>query len=298
MSDGDSSPFEDLGAGKSPSTPGASPPPDPEHLKGLTLHLVPKLAAWKTSEKGRFVDDLEALGEYIEVWQGLREGTLEAELYSDLCIHSATATANLENRVPCWAVATSNGRASGCKVRATKGFFCGRHCGVNTLQDHLDPTEDPHRCCSSACFTCGETFSQGEPPLRCCICARAVHGRCLAKKLQGSEVNISVLDSRQVACEACYFFREADLCVYQAARVPGLLGALPETVAERAKLAVSTMFYFPLHLSLCAPFMKEALISQRKSLGYTQQGQTPHTGIIKLREYLPSTQPTEDKRSM
>ena len=45
MSDGDSSPFEDLG-GKAPSTPGSSPPPDPEHLKGLVLHLLPKLAAW------------------------------------------------------------------------------------------------------------------------------------------------------------------------------------------------------------------------------------------------------------
>ena len=64
MSDGDSSPFEDLG-GKSPSTPGAaSPPPDPEHLKGLALQLLPKLAAWKPGEGGRFVDDIEALGAY------------------------------------------------------------------------------------------------------------------------------------------------------------------------------------------------------------------------------------------
>ena len=165
MSDGDSSPFEDLG-GKAPSTPGSSPPPDPEHLKGLVLHLLPKLAAWRPSVEGRFVDDIEALGAYIEVWRSLREGALEAELFSDLCVHSASATANLGNRVPCWAVASSNGRTSGCKVRATKGFFCGRHCGINGLQDHLDPSEDPYRDCSPACFTCGGSFKPDEPPLR------------------------------------------------------------------------------------------------------------------------------------
>ena len=212
---------------------------------------------------------------------------MESELFSDFCFNSAAATANLGSRVPCWAVASSNGRTSGCKVRATKGFFCGRHCGVNGLQDHLNSAEDPYRDCSSACFTCGENFSADDAALRCCICVRSVHCRCLAEKLKGRGIDISTLNSQQVACEACYLFREADLCVFQSARLPELV-EVPETVAERAKVAVASMVYFPLHLALCAPLMKEALISQRRSLGYTYQGQTPQTGVIKLKEYLPA----------
>ena len=72
MSDGDISPFEHLG-GTSPSTPGTSHPPDHEHLKGLALQLLPKLTSWDQGKEGRLVDNIEALGAYIEVWLGLRD---------------------------------------------------------------------------------------------------------------------------------------------------------------------------------------------------------------------------------
>ena len=288
----DTASYSDLGAEEVPSTPSASgalPPSDPSQLKAQALELLAILTTWNNEFSGQLIYSHAHLGQYIQVWREFNTLVeLEPVLAQDLQLASARASSSLE-QLPCWGVTASGNRSKDCKVRATRGFRCGRHL-TDGLEDHLQPDEDPYRDCTPLCYTCGVIFAPGYSPLRCSICSRSVHAACLERKLHGT--NLSELSSTHLACEACYVFRAPDLAVFQTVRtheVQSVAGADWWSVDTRdmlfrvAQRSFLSTVYFPLHLSLLSPFMKTGLLSWRSAMGHSHLGQTPQTGLVLLR---------------
>jgi len=111
-----------------PGTPGASTPPsDPTVLLAQALELQGILGSWDTVSQGLITDSPDTLGRYIQVWRAFNELTeLQPSLAEDLQASSAIA-GSAAARLPCWGVTASGNRSKDCKIRATKGYRCGRH---------------------------------------------------------------------------------------------------------------------------------------------------------------------------
>ena len=150
----DTASYSDLGAEEVPSTPSASgvlPQSDPAQLKAQALELLAILTTWNNEVSGQLIYSHPYLGQYIQVWREFNTLVeLEPVLAQDLQLASARASSSLE-QLPCWGVTASGNRSKDCKVRATRGFRCGRHL-TDGLEDHLQPDEDPYRDCTPLCY--------------------------------------------------------------------------------------------------------------------------------------------------
>ena len=282
--------WSELGKTPSPATPGAPTPQDPAVLKSQALELLAILSTWDVATQGNLIDDQDTLGHYIQVWYHFNDlAEVEPAVASDLQLKSARASTHSSD-IPCWGVTASGLRSRDCKVRATKGFRCGRHI-ADGLEDHLQPDEDPHRECTTVCYVCSSPFDSTTSPLRCGLCPRSTHVSCLERKLLGAD--ISQLETSKLACEACDIFRAPDFATYLAARSVEVQTLSSSDIwwseETRLKLAgiaregLKELLYFPLHLSLCSTFMKAGVLHWRSTMGNAQLGQTPCTGVVLLR---------------